>query len=833
MAVTISYLAEVGNTTNATSYTTPSVSWSAGDLLIVGVFNDKATTPDTPTLSGGSLTWTEIATLVSDDGVERLTAFRASPSSLGSGTLTADFAGNTQTGCCILVLLATGADTSNPIVQLVIDSAPESLQVLFNIPLAAFADPVNNASFGLVAANTRNGLAPFSGETELREVRHATPNAALQAQWVAGQDTDQKWQAGGGGTAPSWTGFAMEIGVASSVILAGIDTIVEIGFAANPLDALSIVVWTDVTEWVQSGETRRGRNHELARMDAGTATVVLRNEDARFDPLNGSSPYSPNVRPLRRIRISAVHNSITYRRFVGYIEAWRQGYEGPYGATVTVECVDAFKVLNLWAKTLVPYAQELLDLGPELYWRLGESVGPTALDETANARHGTYRANTTLGQESLLRHDPDRSVTCNPGAQPAIGGGNILSFERTDPWTVTFICRASTDVAASPFICGRLETGGNRGWSVGMDTVGRLWVLIANDFGGGNLLSVVSAQNVDDGVTHHIVVTYSGTSAASGIKIYVDGNPSATVTITDALSATIIAAADFEVGDRHVPIQLDEFAIVGSAITAAQALTLYDEYLEPWANRRSSQRVTDVLDAIGWPAADRDIRTGIATLGRTGPIDNPLDHCQQVADTELGAFYVAADGKIRFDERYVNISVFPTSAATLGDGAGEIPYQELVPELDDTDLWTEVYATRPDGVAQKSSDASAIDSYGRRTLTRDGLWIDDNQAAGVAEKLKDRYSTPVTRFLRVGLVPRTDACAVEMLSRELHRDRVTVTRRPPGGGTNTIVCWVEGIAHTFDASSMRAVFALVPADAATDYWELGSNTLGTDTILAY
>lgn len=120
---------------------------------------------------------------------------------------------------------------------------------------------------------------------------------------------------------------------------------VEIAFATNPLSAPT---WVDVTSYLVSIPLiRRGRQHELNRIEAGEATVVLNNLDRRFDPTNTAGPYYPNVLPMRRIRISATYSATTYRLFTGFIEGWPPEWPLDGSATTTLQCVDGFKILNL------------------------------------------------------------------------------------------------------------------------------------------------------------------------------------------------------------------------------------------------------------------------------------------------------------------------------------------------------------------------------------------------------------------------------------------------------------------------------------------------------
>lgn len=67
----------------------------------------------------------------------------------------------------------------------------------------------------------------------------------------------------------------------------------------------------DVTSYVVSVGTSRGRPDQLQQFVAGTATIVLKNFDRRFDPTNEASPYwdadkgRSGVAPRRKVTISS------------------------------------------------------------------------------------------------------------------------------------------------------------------------------------------------------------------------------------------------------------------------------------------------------------------------------------------------------------------------------------------------------------------------------------------------------------------------------------------------------------------------------------------------
>lgn len=110
-------------------------------------------------------------------------------------------------------------------------------------------------------------------------------------------------------------------------------------------------LFSDVSAYVRDVSVRRGRQRAVDRFTAGTATVVLTNTDARFDPRNTSGPYAAagvsGVVPMRPIRISATYAGTTYRLFTGYIDSLSYDYApGLDDATVTLACSDGMKLLS-------------------------------------------------------------------------------------------------------------------------------------------------------------------------------------------------------------------------------------------------------------------------------------------------------------------------------------------------------------------------------------------------------------------------------------------------------------------------------------------------------
>ena len=121
---------------------------------------------------------------------------------------------------------------------------------------------------------------------------------------------------------------------------------VELGFGSGPYAASPS--WTDISAFVLATTVDRGRSASLGRFEAGFASLVLENEDGRFDPNNSSSPYNPDVKISVPIRIQAVHSAATFDVFRGVVKSIPPALDDKgMNSMVTLDCVDDFQTLAL------------------------------------------------------------------------------------------------------------------------------------------------------------------------------------------------------------------------------------------------------------------------------------------------------------------------------------------------------------------------------------------------------------------------------------------------------------------------------------------------------
>lgn len=272
------------------------------------------------------------------------------------------------------------------------------------------------------------------------------------------------------------------------------------------------------------------------------------------------------------------------------------------------------------------------------------------------------------------------------------------------------------------------------------------------------------------------------------------------------------------------------------AVENMKLLALHDLTGEVYAEESTDTRIGNVLDDAGWPAGWRDLDTGVADCqATTVSSGTALDHLRAVARTEVGQFFIAADGDATFRNR-VDVSGGITPSITFGQGGSELGYRDIVVSYDDDFLWNESRVTREGGTEQVASDATSQADYGTRSLSRSGeLMVDDNAALNVAEWEVGKFKDVKTRVDQLSFQPRSDPSNLwtVALNTDL-RTPVTVKLTPPAGDTLDVDCTVEQVAHSVSPKSWTTTWMLAPISAleSTSFWVLGTSLLDTGSVLA-
>lgn len=232
------------------------------------------------------------------------------------------------------------------------------------------------------------------------------------------------------------------------------------------------------------------------------------------------------------------------------------------------------------------YAATVMAMSPTAYWRLGESGGMNAADQTGN-HDGTYVNSPALGVAGALARDPDTAARFN-GVDQYVDVGPLGTVAQSLSTGVTFACWVKSSVTDQFItIFNGTDTGGptpdvifhaNHGSSGVVAGSLRIFVRDVND---AIFLGQAEGAALTDGQWHWVVVSWDGSFPA----VWVDG---AAKTVTadrdDGLSSF---SGSFELGnigrrrsdtfnDRYWDGSLDEFAIWERQLSESEIQVLFD-----------------------------------------------------------------------------------------------------------------------------------------------------------------------------------------------------------------------------------------------------------------
>ena len=112
------------------------------------------------------------------------------------------------------------------------------------------------------------------------------------------------------------------------------DVLVQIGGSGT--------AFYDVTSYTTSVTISRGFSRELDRFTTGSANLAFTNQTRAFDPFYTSSPFYPNIKPRKNMKVSTIVSGSTAVQFTGLVEDWSLDYAVEGEATASAACVDGF-----------------------------------------------------------------------------------------------------------------------------------------------------------------------------------------------------------------------------------------------------------------------------------------------------------------------------------------------------------------------------------------------------------------------------------------------------------------------------------------------------------
>jgi hypothetical protein len=256
--------------------------------------------------------------------------------------------------------------------------------------------------------------------------------------------------------------------------------------------------------------------------------------------------------------------------------------------------IDELKIYN-YVRTQAQVSYDYNRGLPIGLWKFDECTGPTAYDASGNGNNatlsiagGTYTqiGACTSGTASDARYGGStgkfNSAIALDTTTDTISVGNIsaYSFERTNIFSTSIWFKTSTDDAMT-LMSKQDSSAPFQGWNIQTGSSGRLYFQLVNTYSSNTLEVHTGNVNYSDGAWHHMIATYDGTSAPSGVHIYFDGKDQALTASVNTLSATIVNSISMYIGSRNGSSQLfdgllDEAALYNYVLTQTQVNKVYN-----------------------------------------------------------------------------------------------------------------------------------------------------------------------------------------------------------------------------------------------------------------
>jgi hypothetical protein len=550
---------------------------------------------------------------------------------------------------------------------------------------------------------------------------------------------------------------------------------------------------------------------------------------------------------------------------LGYVDDWLPSWNIGTN-TVTVRWHDGFKALGLKDINNRAYKDSVIAQGWKYYWPMDELVDSTTAHDIgslgARMDEPLYGSG-IFGSPGPLIADPGTALDLYGGV---IGGGpaqqGLGYFNLGDPvalvsgiggWSMCFwfnisgpsdrlIQQGPTNDPRSGSVNNFWNLYENStsysyspgGWQFAMiDKNNQNIVFNTNNISPGfqdgqwHFMTMVIAANYQD-IYFYIDGLLWPCNMINGGTIQGDGHFRAGAAINMTVSRFLLAgandAASWSGQIAHVGIA------PGVVMTLAQHQTLYNIGKSKWTGQTISQRMSQVLDIIGFPTWLRDIdyvptvaNDEVASLATT----NSLEYFHGLEKSDSGWLFMSPDGKFTYRARATLIRGAYTQVQwVLSDRGGEtdtatgktcIPYSQATPQYGDENLYNEAQVSRQvqtgyNGAEQLAGDYVSQQKYFKRTApAQEGLLLaSDADALGLAQWEVAYYGNPRFMFTSVKMECFEDL-QWQMAVQAKLGDRVAVWVHPMTNPTTTgkrVEAVIQGISAGWGRFTYEVTFSL-------------------------
>lgn len=603
------------------------------------------------------------------------------------------------------------------------------------------------------------------------------------------------------------------------------DVVVEIAFGSTYATPYLDRVYTDVSDYVELADRiviGVGRQDERSLADANTLTLTLDNTDGRFTAQRAASPYYPNVKIGRPIRVTATGPVNLYSRFVGFIDQWPVEWDGSDKyAKATITASSRLARIGLATALKSMPEEAILASRPARYWTLGDPQDSTSAAESSG-NGGLPLAMVDNVFNGLTNADVVFGTATGPGTDEL----TAAEFSGGDPDTAP--CKAlrmsesvGLGVARGIRCSIRVTAVGTSNWIIASVSTTSGDAYLRLNTSGTIASSTLTGPNINDGLTHDVALIWDATTA----YLVVDGVTAAsgssagypTGTITGAVFGSVFSGvlAHAAIWDDNNPPTVAQVQDQAAMMTAAGATESTDQRL---------------VRLLGWAGVTTGItaETGDETMTyQKTSGQSVVDALRDVESTEGGLLFDDPSGVVTFHNR--SHRYLSTAAVTLNMASQHVG-SDYAPKLDRSTLVNDATVENPTtGETARVVDTASRDEYGVAATSAKSVASTADPLLQKANWLVAAYAEPRNRvpsltvdvLAHVGLTPSTD----DLLGLDIG-DLIAVTNAPAQADATTASYFVEGYTEVIGPESYEITFNLSPTHPALSALQLDDATRG-------
>lgn len=654
--------------------------------------------------------------------------------------------------------------------------------------------------------------------------------------------------------------------------------LLQAGLVSSPDDPIASTTWTDLTSRldVAAGVTiTRGRTEEQGAIQPSTFRCVLDNRDGALTPGNPSSPYAPNVKTGKRVRLQLTYGGLPYWRFTGDASEWPLAWSGGPAkyAETNLSALDRFARLGELGEYRSTLEEDVLDDEPLGYWPLTEPAGSaSAGDVSPNAQPPMTVAQIGSGGTLVFGYDGPADSLTNDRAVADFYVGRQTGAKLTPATNVAGYPQGKYLRAPLKAPTAATSTGATVQAIMWHGSSGLpLWAPVAFLVAANGSYFGIHRSAVDGGMTAIFVNNSDGTSAevaapasnpltdqvflltatldipsAGNVRLsfYRNGSPWGTP-VTFASGGPLSRLPEWtevRAGGRdktvdgvfrgnlsHVAVwdaPLSQPAMAGHWFAAFQGR---DGSGNTSFSRLGKLCTYSGLGTLGWFNGGNGFASQL--VGPQEIAGNPIEAMRLVETTEGGMFYLKGDGLPRLNMRGARYNAAPQ----LTVSASKLDPDALTFRGDDYGLVNDVTGSRPDGATARVVNETSRVDHGRRKGTVSAVPATDDQLRALTAWQANTYGVQRNRVTGVKISLLNDPSLIPTALGLEPGGKIRITDLPSQAPASALDLFVEGWTEVISETEWSMAFTTSPAEVG-DVWQIGvagRNEIGVTTRIPY